>query len=404
MRIEEEVGGVQRRLDIEPAATAGPSIPGRSTATERPFDAAGRNWLRRMLLRFVRGTGYAADERVALILKRQGADGVFAEISQLPSDYVKAIYFKKLLRPPRVWGRPSSSGLSGRRERRSSRTTSCARRSPPRPDLRTAPDPLPRRMRRPRGPSSPTSSCARPLRAGGEGAPRPKSTAAILLAAQKIDSDFELAELLTTIARKNGLGDPVVQQAYAAAVNTVDSSFERHRALGALVDRGDLSPAAVGMALQLVRGIDSDFERASVLVEIAEHYPLAGAARDAYLDITATISSGYERERAEAALGSRGAGGRFSRIPCRCRGAACCAPFSLPGGFSLVPVHRVRRERRQADRHVLRSSRARGCCSAPIRRDGPRPLALPEPRARRPRALRGAFPFSTTVISSNSGR
>ncbi|MEO6193504.1 MAG: M56 family metallopeptidase, partial [Thermoanaerobaculia bacterium] len=97
MRIEEEMGRTTRRLDVEPGSDGRPVYTWKVDGTERPFDAAGQKWLQGMLLQLVRVAGYAADERVAMILKRQGPDGVFAEISQIPGDYVKAIYFKKLL-------------------------------------------------------------------------------------------------------------------------------------------------------------------------------------------------------------------------------------------------------------------------------------------------------------------
>jgi hypothetical protein len=133
----------------------------------------------------------------------------------------------------------------------------------------------------------------------------PANLAAVLRAAQGIESDYELSSLLIAVAGKNRLDDEAVWHAYAGAMDKVGSDYEHHRALSAAVKRGDLSPGALLAVLQSARGIHSDYERASLLVEIAGQYNLSGAARDAYRETAGSIHSQYERERAEKALGQR---------------------------------------------------------------------------------------------------
>jgi beta-lactamase regulating signal transducer with metallopeptidase domain len=97
MRLVEDDGRTERRLDVEPGSDGRPVYTWKVDGKQRAFDAEGRKWIQGMLLALVRGAGYDADRRVEVILKRQGPEGVLAEISQIPSAYVKAIYFKKLL-------------------------------------------------------------------------------------------------------------------------------------------------------------------------------------------------------------------------------------------------------------------------------------------------------------------
>src|SRR6185295_14819199 len=96
MRFREDDGHSDRRLDVEPGSDGRPVYVWSVDGEKRAFDAEGRKWLTGMLLQFVRGSGYEADRRVAWLFKRQGADGVLAEISQIPGDYVKRLYFQGL--------------------------------------------------------------------------------------------------------------------------------------------------------------------------------------------------------------------------------------------------------------------------------------------------------------------
>jgi beta-lactamase regulating signal transducer with metallopeptidase domain len=305
MRIEEEGAGAKRRLDIEPGSDGRPVYTWKIDGTERPFDAAGRTWLQSMLLQFVRGTGYAADERVATILKRQGPQGVFAEISQIPGDYVKAIYFKKLL-AHRELGAPvvervlRQAGKEIKSDYELGQTLSAAAESQPLTEsLSTA-------YAEAAGSIQSDYEQKQALTAlVSRGRLTPATLAMVLRSAHGIESDYECAELLTAVAAKTRLDDPVAWHAYAEAANTIGGDYERHRALSAAVKTGSLSPDSLLGLIQSARGIHSDYERASLLVEIAGQYNLAGAPRDAYLEAARSIRSEYERQRAQAALVER---------------------------------------------------------------------------------------------------
>lgn len=307
MRLEAEDGNHEQRLDVEPGDGGRPVYTWKVDGRERPFDAEGRKWLQAMLLQLVRGTGYAAPERVASILKRQGPQGVLAEISLIPSEHVKRVYFDNLFkhrlgaevveRALVQAGREVNSDFELRQV-----LTSAA-------ESQTL--------------SGPTAlAYAEAARAIGsdfelrtalaalvdKGQLGPQSLTALLRTARSIGSDFELATLLTEVARKTTLTDPEVRRAYVEAVEGIGSDFELRKALTAIVERGDLPADALVAILQSARDIGSDFDRATLLVAVAEKYTLSGAAREAYLEAVRGIGSDHDRQRAEAALGRQKTG------------------------------------------------------------------------------------------------
>src|SRR5215813_1646395 len=83
------------------------SIDGQSVS----FDAAGRDWLRAVLLQAAREGGLDAKNRVARILKQRGPRGLMDEIAFLKGDYVRHIYFGALLTTPGVSNADLKSAL-----------------------------------------------------------------------------------------------------------------------------------------------------------------------------------------------------------------------------------------------------------------------------------------------------
>ena len=304
MRFEEDKDGVSRRLDVEPGSDGRPVYTWKVDGKERPFDAEGHRWLQGMLLQLVRGTGYAADERVAAILRKQGPEGVLAEISQIPSDYVKGIYFKKLfahrdLGGPVVERALRQAGQEVKSDYELANALIAAAQSQPLSDAAvTAYAEATRSIQSDYEQRRALAGLVKGRRL------TPAGLAALLGAARQLDSDYECAELLAEVAGQDRLDDPAVWRAFAAAADTIQSDYERHKALSAAV-RGNLSQEAIGGVIQAARGIKSDYELASLLVEIAGKYKLSGGARDAYLEAARSIHSQYERERAEAALVER---------------------------------------------------------------------------------------------------
>ena len=304
MRFEEDDGRTERRLDIEPGSDGSPVYTWKVDGKKRTFDAEGRKWLQGMLLYFVRSTGYDADRRVAWFLKHHGPDGLFAEISQIPGDYVKRIYFQKLFAT-----RGLGEAVVGRALTQAGR------------EIQSDYD-LAESLLSAAGNQALAGAAARAFVDAtralesdydhrraltgllDKGPIDSASLAALLRSARQIDSDYDLATLLTEVMKKNPLGDSGVLSAYAEAAREIGSDYDHHRALSAAVQRGDLSQEALLTVLRSAREIGSSYDRATLLVEIAGKYSLSGAARDAYREAAGSISSNYDRQRAEEALGS----------------------------------------------------------------------------------------------------
>ena len=92
-------GGWSGGRSVEFTADASGSITRRfkAGASERPFEPEGREWLAKILPKFVRQSGFAAKERVARFLSKGGVPAVLSEISLIESDYAKKVYFTQLM-------------------------------------------------------------------------------------------------------------------------------------------------------------------------------------------------------------------------------------------------------------------------------------------------------------------
>jgi len=64
---------------------------------ESDYDAEAQAWFEETLTFALRASGVGAEERVALILQRDGVPGVLAEIEEVPSSHGRSIYYAELL-------------------------------------------------------------------------------------------------------------------------------------------------------------------------------------------------------------------------------------------------------------------------------------------------------------------
>jgi beta-lactamase regulating signal transducer with metallopeptidase domain len=115
-------------------------------------------------------------------------------------------------------------------------------------------------------------------------------------AARRIDSDYELGNVLKALAARGPL-DPGVQRAYVQATGSLDSDYEHRQALDALVRSGDLDQTALDAMLVSARRLDSDYERAELLTATAARYPAGRPIPDSYLAAVSDMDSDYERRR-----------------------------------------------------------------------------------------------------------
>lgn len=121
-------------------------------------------------------------------------------------------------------------------------------------------------------------------------------------AAREIDSDYELARILITVAESQPL-DESVQAAYVEAAGSIDSDYEQKRVLATILDREGLSPEVAQAMLRSATQISSDYELASLLVGLVESGKLDDGVTEDFFRAVATIDSDYEQRRViDAAL------------------------------------------------------------------------------------------------------
>lgn len=124
---------------------------------------------------------------------------------------------------------------------------------------------------------------------------------AVRQAGREIRSDYELASLLVAFVASAPLTTDL-HTPFAAAVGTIQSSYERRRVLSAVVSRADASPDTISMALETAKGISSDHELASLLTKTLEVHPVHPTWRDTFLAASDQLRSQYELGRVTTAF------------------------------------------------------------------------------------------------------
>jgi hypothetical protein len=122
-------------------------------------------------------------------------------------------------------------------------------------------------------------------------------------AGREIDSDFELASLLTSASHL--LTDDGARRAYFDASRSIDSDFEMRRVFSAANKKGPVSPAVLTGILETAVSIDSDFELASLLADVVKQQPIDNASRIAFFKALSTVSSDFEHRRVLTTLFKR---------------------------------------------------------------------------------------------------
>lgn len=330
---------------------------------EEPYEPAGRQWLSEFLPVLVRRTGFAADARVARILRRDGAAGVAREIGRLESDFVRSLYVRVLTRQATLSSVDLATVLQALQigsdfemaqaliaiaETQSIPASAApsyfraARTVDSDFELRRALSPV---LRRPqdaafaRGMFAAAESIdsdfeqAEFLRDAAAGGAMQQAPEAFFDALGTIDSDFEHRRVLTEVLRRTpdaatvrrmfldagridadfeqaeflraAAGAGLAEQAadaFFGAVATIGSPFERRRTLSALAARPDVRADTLESAVRLVSDLDSEFEQAELLLAIARNQRIEGRLRQAILDVADSMHSDHERGRVLTAV------------------------------------------------------------------------------------------------------
>ena len=305
----EEHSDTPRKLVV----TAGPAGEPRFRFTvdgdDRPFDAAGRDWLAEVLPEVLRATGLQAPERVARLLSEGGVSAVMAEIRRMHSDRVQVLYLDQVLRQRSLSPAEAEAFLRTAGETIGSDHSlgELLGRFP------SAPLAAPRVQEAFVGAAATIGSdheAGRVLKALlGRGDLAPATVDAVMAITREIGSDHELAEVLLALLDADSSERPVSPTLFAAA-GTIGSDHEQGRVLRAVIDRGHLDDATVQALLASAEGIGSDHELAELLVRLASRTDLDGTLRARYLETAKSIGSRHDHDRALAAVGEPTSRGR----------------------------------------------------------------------------------------------
>jgi hypothetical protein len=120
---------------------------------------------------------------------------------------------------------------------------------------------------------------------------------AVELAGRRIDSDYELAQVLMAVGARYPLASAGSRAAFLRAAATLESDYERARVLIEILERPNLNRDAARMALASAAGLGSDYERARVLIAISNAHLVDAGTQPAYMTAVTGIKSDYERAR-----------------------------------------------------------------------------------------------------------
>ena len=110
-----------------------------------------------------------------------------------------------------------------------------------------------------------------------------------------MDSDFEVAQTLISIAKTGRIGRG--STAYLQAVRNIESDFETRRVLTALLKATTPDADAMTLLLNVADNIESDFELAQLLLEVSDRGLATAGTREAYFKAVGTIESDFEQRR-----------------------------------------------------------------------------------------------------------
>jgi hypothetical protein len=284
-----------RGVDIRADGSGVLSRRYRVSIVEKPYEPEGREWLARMLPRFIRESGIGAPARVKRFLERGGPAAVLAEIARIEGGHGKRVYFTELFRVGELDGATARQALvQAVREIRSDYDMASLL-----VDVQHLATAAVTRAAYFDAASTIQSDyeMRRALSAGLENdRVEPQVLADALEAAASIDSDYELATLLVQVAQLQPL-DATTRRPFFAALSGVGGAYERGRVLATLAERSDLSDDVLVAMLQSGARMGSDHEQAQFLSKVAKRYALDGVLRPAFFTAADGIHGSYEKAR-----------------------------------------------------------------------------------------------------------
>ncbi|HEY6273871.1 MAG TPA: M56 family metallopeptidase, partial [Terriglobales bacterium] len=238
-----------RRVRVTPSGN-GLEFVLKVNGQQQPFDASAKAWFAGFLLSLERSTGFAADTRVPRLLAKGGPTAVLDEINNLTGDYVRGIYFRKLLEQPNL------------------------------------PAPVVVRIINQAGSQIESDyEMARVLMEVAKQYDLPDETSrtTFLKAAGNLKSDYEHSRVLIELLKRPNISAENVGMALNSAAS-IKSDYEKSRILLSLIDQKAFDQSSLDFYLKLVATIDSDYEKSRDLLAAIERYPLASGQVNQIMD------------------------------------------------------------------------------------------------------------------------
>jgi hypothetical protein len=123
------------------------------------------------------------------------------------------------------------------------------------------------------------------------------------VAAQGIESDYDLAELVVAALARQDAGI-VVGESFGAACNAIDSDYDLRRVLVEVVRKAK-EPSSVERALGCTGRIGSDYDRAELLTAVVARWPRGRALSEQFYTLARAIGSDYDKRRTLQAAAER---------------------------------------------------------------------------------------------------
>lgn len=261
-------------------------------------DAEGRQWLKTFLPDLVREMALNAERRVARYLARGGPAAVLADVSQTKSDHAKSVYMKELFKQKTL-----DATLLGKALQQAGREIQSDYDLAQLLMFASETQPIDGALAAFVDASRTIDSDYDARNVYSRALARPSMTPALASQIFKaatpgpgnagISSDYDLAEVL--------IGTPatlVAQDAsgWFAAVNSIESSYDRRRVVASMVRPG-VAPEVADQALKAAAGIQSDYDLAEVLVDIVKDGGLTDRTAPSFFAALPKIESDYEQRR-----------------------------------------------------------------------------------------------------------
>jgi beta-lactamase regulating signal transducer with metallopeptidase domain len=264
-------GDTLKQVKVTPSAS-GLQYVYKINGQQQPLTGDAKAWFSQFLLSLERSTGFAADARVPALLAKGGPNAVLDEINNLLSDYVRGLYFRKLLEQPNL------------------------------------PAPVVQRVMRQAGEQMHSDyELARVLMTVSKqyDLPDEASRAAFLTAAGKLTSDYEHSRVLIELLRRPNISKENVGMALNSA-GGIKSDYEKSRILLSLMEQKSFEQSQLDFYLRLVASIHSDYEKSRDLLAPMQKYKLAPEQVNRIMDATASMNSDYEKSRLLLGLARQG--------------------------------------------------------------------------------------------------